>query len=201
MVEWAVWKHAVYIFGAVGVYGGLHSALASLKVKAWVARVFGKSVARWYRLGYNALFTALLFPLLAVPAALPDWVLYTLRPPWRYGAVALQVGGLWLAVDAARRTDLWVFLGLKPEPQEAEVLVVRGAYRWVRHPMYTGSLLFLWAMPVMTLNSALFYAALTVYIVLGAHWEEQKLLAIYGASYARYRQQVPMLIPRLWRKA
>ncbi|NPA92813.1 MAG: isoprenylcysteine carboxylmethyltransferase family protein [Chloroflexi bacterium] len=201
MVQWAVWKNALWIFLAVGLYGALHSALATPTAKAWARQKLGRFGDRWYRLGYNLLFTVLLFPLLAVPAALPDRVLYVVRPPWVYVTTALQIGGLLLAADATFRTDLWAFLGLKPEPEAtAEALVIRGAYRWVRHPMYSGSLLFIWAMPVMTLNSALFYAALTLYIVLGAHWEERKLLAEYGEAYARYRQEVPMLIPRFWRK-
>ncbi len=100
----------------------------------------------------------------------------------------------------ALRTDLWAFLGLRPEnPAHTETLVIRGAYRWVRHPMYTGSLIFIWLMPVMSLNTALFYAALTLYIVIGAYLEERKLLTAYGQAYADYRRMVPMLIPNPWR--
>jgi len=186
------------IFFSVGVYGALHSAAASQAVKGWVRLRWGARAARWYRLAYNLVFTALLLPLLAVPAAFPDRLLYVIHPPWLYVTTGLQLGGLALAADATFRTDLWAFLGLKPEPKAtAEELVVRGAYRWVRHPMYTGSLLILWAMPAMTLNSVLFYAALTLYIVVGAMLEERRLLTAYGETYARYRHRVPMLIPRI----
>ncbi len=190
-----VLAHAGVIFAAVGLYGLLHSALASHRVKAWVRRRWPRA-ARWYRLAYNVVFTLLLLPLLAVPGMLPDRVLYVLRPPLIYAAGGMALVGLALAVDATLRTDLGAFLGLKEEPPAtAQSLVARGAYRWMRHPMYTGSLLILWALPVMTLNSALFYAALTLYIVVGARWEERKLLTEYGEAYAKYRQQVPMLFP------
>lgn len=189
--------NAAVIFSATGFYGFLHSAAASFAVKEWVRRKLGEWAYRRYRLAYNAFFTALLVPLLKVTASLPDRVLYVLRPPWLYVALGIQMLGLAIAADATFRTDLWAFLGLKPETRtEAGNLVVRGAYRWVRHPMYTGSLLIIWLMPAMTLNSALFYAALTAYIVVGAHFEERKLLAEYGEDYRKYRERVPMLVPR-----
>lgn len=191
---------AFLIFLSVGLYGLLHSLLASFAVKQWARRVLGKKIYRWYRLAYNIFFTALLIPLLSVYTAFPDRILYIIPAPWVYLTTALQLAGLALAADATLRTDLWAFLGLRPEaPARAEALVIRGAYRWVRHPMYSGSLLFIWLMPVMSLNTALFYAALTLYIIIGAHFEERKLLAEYGQAYAKYRHQVPMLIPVPWR--
>jgi len=189
--------NAVVIFTATGFYGFLHSVAASLTVKKWVRCKLGEWAHHRYRLAYNAFFTALLVPLLKITASLPDKVLYVLHPPWLYVMLAIQTLGLAIAADATFRTDVWAFLGLKPETNaEAGKLVIRGAYRWVRHPMYAGSLLIIWFMPAMTLNSALFYAALTAYIVVGAHFEERKLLAEYDEDYRKYREQVPMLVPR-----
>lgn len=190
-------RNAAVIFLATGLYGFLHSLAASRAAKGWVSEMLGSAAARWYRLAYNIFFTFLLLPLLKIVASLPDHLLYAIRPPWVYLTTAGQLIGLAIAADATLRTDLWAFLGLKPEePASAENLVIRGAYRWVRHPMYSGSLLIIWLMPAMTLNSALFYAALTVYILIGAHFEERKLLAEFGEAYREYRRQVPMLIPR-----
>ena len=195
-------RNAILISLAVGLYGILHSSAASLTAKAWVRRRLGKTASRWYRLAYNVLFTLMLVPVLWLPATLPDQMLYVWRTPWVYFTTALQLAGLALAADATLRTDLGAFLGLRPErPSQNAQLVIRGAYRWVRHPMYTGSLLFIWLMPAMTLNTALLYAALTVYIIVGAYFEERKLLTEYGEAYRAYRQQVPMLIPRWPRKA
>ena len=67
----------------------------------------------------------------------------------------------------------------------------------VRHPLYTFSLLFLWLTPVMTRNLALLYGALTVYILIGAVFEERKLLRIFGQEYADYRGKTPFIIPYL----
>ena len=70
-----------------------------------------------------------------------------------------------------------------------------GLYRYMRHPLYTFSLLVLWLTPTMTRNFALLYAALTVYIIIGAIFEERKLLQTFGAAYQEYRAKTPFLIP------
>ena len=71
-------------------------------------------------------------------------------------------------------------------------------YRWVRHPMYTGMLLALWATPVMTLGHLLLSAGLSVYLAIGIRHEERDLLWTFGESYARYRLKVSAIIPG-WR--
>jgi protein-S-isoprenylcysteine O-methyltransferase Ste14 len=74
-------------------------------------------------------------------------------------------------------------------------LVVRGLYRWVRHPLYTAGLVLIWLSPVMTANLLALNAGLTIYIVAGAMLEERKLQAEFGEAYAAYKRRTPMLIP------
>jgi len=78
-------------------------------------------------------------------------------------------------------------------------LVVRGLYRWVRHPLYTAGLVFLWFTPIMAVNLLALYVGFSLYLVIGAYFEERKLLREFGADYAEYQQRTPMLIPRLRR--
>ncbi len=68
-------------------------------------------------------------------------------------------------------------------------------YRVVRHPMMLGVLVGVWAAPHMTLGHVVFAASLTAYILVGVHFEERSLLRELGESYARYRSEVPMLLP------
>ncbi|HSK66776.1 MAG TPA: hypothetical protein VK888_07595, partial [Anaerolineales bacterium] len=64
-----------------------------------------------------------------------------------------------------------------------------------RHPLYTFSLAILWLSPGVTLNSFVFYCALTLYVLVGIFFEERKLLRVFGEEYAKYRAVTPMLIP------
>lgn len=189
------WQIAGMLFGAVALYGALHSALISPAVKAWAAQRWGLR-GKAYRLAFNILSTLLLLPVLALPLRYPDRLLYRLPWPWAALAVAVQLLGVLLVLDAVRRTGLWTFLGLR-DPEGQRTFTVTGPYRWMRHPIYAGSLLFLWASPLMTRNQALFYAALSLYLVVGERIEERRLLHEWGAVYRDYRRRVPTWTPWL----
>ena len=187
---------------AVALYGVVHSWLASLGVKDWARRRYGELAERLYRFAYNAFAGLSLLPILALPALLPDRRLYSVPMPWAFLLMGLQllaVGALGLGL---LQTGLWSFLGLQQLTSRREIgaddqLVVSGLYKWVRHPLYSAGLVFLWATPIMTRNLLSLYAGLSLYLVVGAMFEERKLQAAYGETYARYREQTPMLIPRL----
>ena len=106
-------------------------------------------------------------------------------------ALSLLIG-LW-------QTGVWTFLGLQqlvtPAAEEPGELVVGGLYRRVRHPLYTAGLAFIWLVPVMTFNLLALNIGLTIYLVVGAIYEERRLLRLYGLAYADYQRRTPMLIP------
>ena len=68
-------------------------------------------------------------------------------------------------------------------------------YRRVRHPIYLGVLLAVWATPLMTGGHLLFSMVITGYILIGIQLEERDLIQQFGDQYRRYRQQVAMLVP------
>jgi len=183
----------------------LHSLLASLRAKAIVEQWFGASNTHWYRLTYNLLAVLLLIPVLALIVFLPDQTLYRFSQPWRTLAFVGQACAALLAVYTLLRTDLSDFMGLGRAlgkiPNPADELVIDGAYAWVRHPLYFAGLIYLWLSPSMTINRLAFYAALSIYIVIGAVFEERKLLIAFGQSYAIYQKRVPMLIPGFKRQS
>jgi len=74
-----------------------------------------------------------------------------------------------------------------------------GLYRYVRHPLYVGILLGLWATPTMTAGHAVLATGLTAYILIGIAFEERDLVHHFGDHYRQYRRQVGMLVPRLSR--
>ena len=185
---------------AVLLYGLVHSLLATPGAKVLARRWFGPAVNRWYRLGYNLFGVISLLPVLALPALLPDQTLYTIPTPWSYLALAAQAAAVVMLAVGVMQTGAWKFLGLQqafaPEDQSPPRLVRTGLYRWVRHPLYTAGLLFIWLIPVMTANLLALNIGLTIYLIIGALFEERKLVREFGEVYIQYRKVTPMLIPR-----
>lgn len=70
-------------------------------------------------------------------------------------------------------------------------------YRFVRHPLYVGWLLTFWSAPVMTVAHLFFALMTTAYILVAIRFEEADLVSVHGDKYRQYREQVPMIVPRL----
>ncbi|MGB8213862.1 MAG: isoprenylcysteine carboxylmethyltransferase family protein [Anaerolineales bacterium] len=182
---------------SVLLWGVFHSLMASLKAKDLARRWFGARVVRYYRLVYN-LFAAFSFILIMGVATLtPNKTLYYVPLPWSglmaFGE-ALAVAGL---VIGFLQTDIWEFLGLRQlrESDKPPQLITSGVYRYVRHPLYAAGLVFIWLLPHMTFNVLVINISLTIYILIGASFEERKLLLEFGKEYSDYAAVTPMLIP------
>jgi len=78
-----------------------------------------------------------------------------------------------------------------------QTLVVKGPYRWVRHPLYLSVLLMIWSCPDLTADRMLFNLLGTAWIIVGTVLEERDLVGHYGDAYREYQRKVPMLLP--WR--
>jgi methanethiol S-methyltransferase len=78
-------------------------------------------------------------------------------------------------------------------------LIITGIGRWVRHPVYTCTLLAFILTPQMSLDRLLITAATSLYLAFGIPVEERKLIRQFGQKYLDYRKRTPALIP--WLKA
>ena len=180
-------------------YAVVHSLLAGLQVKNWARKTFGPATDRWYRLFYNIFAAITVLPLFLLLALLPDHTLYVIPARWRWLMVGGQLLGLLGAGLAVIQTNPFYFLGLSQlfaeKPAERGPLIVTGLYNWVRHPIYTFSLLFIWLTPLMTVNLFVTYLLFTIYFYSGSIYEERRLVAEFGTAYQEYQQQVPRLFP------
>jgi protein-S-isoprenylcysteine O-methyltransferase Ste14 len=190
---------ALIIIAATLAYGVVHSFLASLGVKEWARRWLGRAADRYYRLAYNVFGGLSFLPVLALVGWLPDRQLYAIPLPWLAVSLALQGLAVVLLLVGVLQTGALSFLGLRqlvdPRADSPGELVVAGLYRWMRHPLYTAGLVFIWLSPVMSVNLLALNLGLTAYIVIGAWVEERKLLKVHGEPYARYMAQTSFLIP------
>lgn len=192
---------AIIIFLAFVVYSALHSVLASHTLKGWVRGAFGEAAfQRYYRLAFNFIGGLTLLPILWLVAALPDRPLYVILYPWRWLSYAGQLLGAWILWASLQQTSAFDFLGLRQvfaqAGQAADVeLVTGGPYARMRHPLYTGSLLVLWLLPMMSLNLFTLNLAIGLYFWIGAYFEERKLSRYFGAAYDEYKASTPMFVP------
>jgi protein-S-isoprenylcysteine O-methyltransferase Ste14 len=182
------------------LWGLLHSLLASLTVKGWARKVLGERLNRSYRLAYNIFAGSSFLLVLVLAFKLPDHNLYSLHFPWS----ALMIIGECLAVGVLivgfyQKTPR-KFLGLDQSSSLLEGpgrLTTDGLYRYVRHPLYSAGLVFIWLLPWMTINMLAINLALSVYVIIGATFEERKLLHEFGQQYSDYQAATPMFIPFL----
>jgi protein-S-isoprenylcysteine O-methyltransferase Ste14 len=191
------------IIGSFAVYSVLHSFLASRPVKAWAEKRFGESVvSRTYRLFFNLVGVVTLFPVYALVVLLPDRPLYTIPSSLQPIFVIGQGIGIVILAAALGLTGALDFAGVQQLAgrQQKPHLVTEGIYRYIRHPLYTGSMLVLWLMPSMSLNWFAFTLGISLYFVIGARYEERKLEAFFGRQYTEYKAKTPAFIPQLRNK-
>lgn len=193
----------VLIF-AIVLWGFVHSLLVTPGTRARVRQWFGAGSDRWYRLAYNIFSIVTFIPILGLVAMDPGETLYVIPTPWSYLALAGQLLAVAALGVGLLQTGLWTFLGfeqllVKSKEGNAQ-MVTGGLYRWVRHPLYTAGLVFIWLTPVMTVNLLVLNIGLTIYLVVGAIFEERKLVREFGAAYRDYQENVPMLIPGMIRR-
>ena len=185
---------------AVLIWGVIHSITASSGAKEWLRRRLGGTGLRFYRFGYNVFSVISIAPILWLMAVLPDQMLYRISTPWIYLTLAGQFMAVVILVVGVLQTGALSFVGLRQlfeGKEHPSQLITHGLYRWVRHPLYTAGLLFIWLTPVMSVNTLIVILSATVYIIVGALFEERKLEREYGAAYTEYKTATPMLIPGL----
>ncbi len=194
------WPSAVLVNVVLMVlFAVQHSVMARRGFKRWWTRVIPNAIERFTYVLFTCLVLALLFWLWQ-PIPTPVW---RIEQP----AVRLVLHGLfwtgWLVVSiAAMRTNQREMLGFQQaldavegQPTQPLTLTISGLYRFVRHPIYAGTLIAFWATPDMTAGHLLFSALATAYVLFGAVLEERDLVRTFGDRYREYQRNVRMLLP------
>ncbi len=188
----------LYLIGLWVLFGLSHSLLAAEWWKGRVASVSGVYF-RYYRLVYS--FIALLLLVVIVFYELQLTAHWLWRTP-----LALQIlaglfafAGLVIMGICIRR--YFFFLSgidvLFPASKASMGLATGGLNRYVRHPLYFGTLLAMWSFFVLlpATHYLVTCCMVTLYTWLGAVLEEKKLRKEFGEAYAAYQRRVPMLVP------
>lgn len=190
--------------GLVALFAVQHTIMARGPFKAWLTRFIPEPAERSTFMVATLLVFGALF---ALWRPMPAVVWQVEEAAFRGVLWGLFAFG-WLLLLAStfmiQHFDLFglrqVWLAWRGKPYTAIPFQQKWAYRYVRQPMMLGVLIAHWATPTMTAGHLLFAVAFTAYIGMGVWFEERSLARALGPDYARYRQEVPLYLPRLPRK-
>jgi len=182
-----------------------HTWLASAKLKSVLAESIGEKIA-FYRLFYN-LSSLIFFSFFYILSPKTDIIVYDLQFPFDIITFALQVLSLVGFFWASKSINLNEFLGIAQikrlinkeydlsDLDEKQELNISGAFKFVRHPIYFFSILFLGLRPTMTLFYLTMLICIVIYFYVGSIFEERKLVEKFGEKYLEYQKNVPRIFP------
>lgn len=189
-----------WILLSVGLYGLLHSLMAGARFKAAFERRLGQAIyTRFFRFFFVVTGGITFIPSLLLIVLLPDRGIYSIPDPWVYLTLFIQGAAAVEILLVVQQTGATTFLGveqiLRPGLPPVEKLVTDGLYHYVRHPLYTLSLLIIWLTPTLTWDILAFNLGVTAYLWIGSIFEERKLARQFGQDYEDYRRRTPRLLP------
>ena len=206
----------VALFSAFALH---HSIFARIPVREFVRRIVPPQLERSvYVWAASLMLIGVCYWWQAVPG-----IAWQVPRPWSWAMLAVQVAGIWLTLRSAAVIDGLELAGVRqrstPNYQlptskslqernpanpgwELEVgrweFRTEGPYGWVRHPIYLGWILVVFALGTMTMTRLVFAAVSSVYLLAAIPFEERTILA-QAANYRDYQRRVRWrLIPGIY---
>jgi protein-S-isoprenylcysteine O-methyltransferase Ste14 len=178
----------------------LHSIFASEKCKRSVEVVMKKKY-KYYRVLYSLFAFISLSSIVVYHISINTIMLWNVQPIEVIFSIAGIITGAFVMIFFAKKfffelSGADVFI----ETKRSENLIKESLYNYVRHPLYTATLLLIWNIFFLhpSLSNLISASCITVYTIIGIHFEEKKLISNFGESYIQYRSETPMLIPNLY---
>lgn len=190
---------------AIVFFGFSHSFLASVKVKNCVKDNYPRLLP-FYRFIYNIISFIILF-LFFIYLPQPDITIYDLIKPYDFIILVFQILSFLGLIWTFRYFSYKEFLGISQiarwhqksynlnDLDEQMTLKIKGPYKYMRHPVYFFSILFLVFRPYMDLTYLVLVIGAVVYFYVGSYYEEKKLIKIFGEKYRDYQKSVPRILP------
>ena len=192
----SVWPDVLSNLLLFTIFALHHSIMARTGAKAWLTRIvpadLERSVYVWIA---SLLFLAVCWLWQPLPgivwetAGVLFWIL-----------VAIQLIGVALTLRAAGIVGTWELAGVRqPDPTRPIEFRATGPFGIVRHPIYLGWVLIVFAAPVMTTSRLLFALISTAYLVAAIPLEERSLVDAFGEKYRGYQREMRWrLLPGIW---
>lgn len=174
------------------LFGFFHSVLASTLLKE---KIDLKPVN--FRRLYNIFsILAVLFILFLGSSIEPNYLFPKDQTGKTIGLIIATFGFL-LAKLAFRPISFSEFIGIKSEQNQH--LITEGIYARMRHPLYAAAILGLIGFVIFspTYTHLVHALCMVIYLLIGMHFEERRLLIRFGKEYEEYKKHTPMLFPNL----
>ena len=127
------------------------------------------------------------------------------EPIW-FNSVFLKVTGIlvilvgvFLTYKSFKNYNIKEFIGITAESTDTlqNNLVVTGYHKYVRHPVYTATIIIFigYLLYYPNYTSLILLVVTFLYLQVGIYLEEKKLIKKFGKSYENYKNSVPKLFP------
>jgi protein-S-isoprenylcysteine O-methyltransferase Ste14 len=186
------------------LYCILHSVLASGTVKKFAEKKIRKSF-KYYRLFYTLFAFAGFVFIIYYQIIISSVHLFAVTPLLLIIGFSTMIAGLLIMLVSIKKyfmslSGIKTLISEEPTPN---ALRIDGVHKYVRHPLYLGTFLFIWGLFILYpfLSLLLANIIISVYTLIGIVFEEQKLQKEFGTAYTNYQTQVPRIIPSFKRRS
>jgi len=193
-----IWSHLILSVAWI-IFCILHSVFASLTFKQLVKNRMGKQY-RFYRLYYTIVAALSFAAVLVYLIIIPSYRLFVATTGTVVTGTFISLLGFTIMCICNAKYFMQV-TGLKglTETKTHNELMITGIHKFVRHPLYTGTFVFIWGLFIIfpSISALITDIIITTYTLIALRFEEQKLEKEFGVAYKTYKKKVPMLIPRI----
>jgi len=179
-----------------------HSLLARTGLKRRLTRL----VPPWLERSLFTWAASILFLAVCLGWQPVDGTLYSLHGWTRMLGYGVQAFGVSLTLASSSAIDMLDLAGVRPvllaragQTRAHVALKVDGLYGFVRHPLYFGWTLFVFAAPDMNGTRLLFATVSTAYLAIAIPFEERSLVDVFGDRYREYQRATRWrMLPGIW---
>jgi protein-S-isoprenylcysteine O-methyltransferase Ste14 len=188
-------RDAVFNVTLFTIFALHHSVMARTGAKTWITRLMPPMLERS---AYVWIASVLFLATCWLWRPLPGMIWETRGPG--LALYIAQAFGVVLTLASARIVGVWELAGVQqPDHTRAIEFKAAGPFALVRHPIYLGWILMVFAVPVMTTSRLLFAVISTLYLIAAIPFEEASLVENYPDQYGAYQREMRWrLIPYVW---
>ena len=190
-------EHFIVIIAST-IFGLQHSGISALRVKERI-------IDRWGKEGYSRIFTITsILTLLGAFLSMNywNWLYFIINPSliqpilFILGIVAMIPGAI-IAANASNVISVSTVADMRTDRKPE--LITGGLYARIRHPLYLatilvfGSIAMIYPFPIVFT----FVFCMILYTLIGAYFEERKLIIQYGEEYQEYKKRAGFILPKI----